>query len=250
MFDAHLHIIDPKSPPWPGDDEDPPRPFTVADYRSRVAALGVVGGAVVAGSSHPRARAGLVNALRELGGGFVGVAMLEPDTPDSELRDLHSAGVRALRLDLRRRGAVDVDGLVQLALRAADLLGWPAELRVDSRELGGLSTHLAPLRRISVDHLGLAEEGLPALFDLVASGARVKATGFGRGDLDVPAVVRTIAGINPSALMFGTDLPSTGAAWPFVDSDVSLLTAALTEHEAECALSRNAVDFYGVDSLG
>jgi hypothetical protein len=78
---------------------------------------------------------------------------------------------------------------------------------------------------------------------LVAGGAKVKATGFGRGDLDVPATLRAIAGVDPGALLFGTDLPSTRAPRPFADGDVALVTETLGEH-AGAALHDNAVAFY------
>ncbi|TQF76776.1 2-pyrone-4,6-dicarboxylate hydrolase, partial [Elioraea sp. Yellowstone] len=49
MFDAHLHIFDPAHP-LTANQGFVPAPFTVAEYRARVAPLGVVGGAVVAAS--------------------------------------------------------------------------------------------------------------------------------------------------------------------------------------------------------
>ena len=49
LFDAHLHVIDPRFP-LIGNDGYLPPPFTVEDYRVRTSALGVTGGAVVSGS--------------------------------------------------------------------------------------------------------------------------------------------------------------------------------------------------------
>ncbi|QBI53130.1 amidohydrolase family protein [Streptomonospora litoralis] len=249
MFDAHLHIIDPRFP-QPGNAGYRADPFTVADYRDRVRALDVTGGAVVAGSFNGTDQDYLVAALRELGPAFVGVAQLAPDTSDSHLRDLHAAGVRALRLNLHRSGVDDLDSMVQLGRRAAELLGWPTEIYVDSRELSALAPRIAPLPRVSVDHLGLSREGLPALLAMVGSGARVKATGFGRGDLDVPAALRAIAEVNPGALMAGTDLPSTRAPRPFAPDDLDLVAEALGPRHAEAALSANARDFYGLSVSG
>ncbi|MUL42561.1 amidohydrolase family protein [Streptomonospora sp. PA3] len=249
MFDAHLHIIDPRFPA-PGDAGYRPDPFTVADYLDRVADLSVTGGAVVAGSFSGPGQDHLVAALRELGPSFVGVAQLPPDTSDSHLRDLHSAGVRALRLNLYRGGTDDLDALVQLGRRAAELLNWPTEIYVDSRDLRALAPRIAPLPRIGVDHVGLSREGLPALLALVGSGARVKATGFGRGDLDVPAALRAVAEVNPAALMAGTDLPSTRAPRPFEPADLDLIAEALSPEQAAAAFGANARDFYGLPASG
>jgi len=44
--------------------------------------------------------------------------------------------------------------------------------------------------------------------ELVDAGVKVKATGFGRVDLDPGEVVRRIVDVDPTALMAGTDLPS------------------------------------------
>ncbi|GLU47726.1 amidohydrolase family protein [Nocardiopsis ansamitocini] len=245
MFDAHLHIIDPRFPLVP-DAGFLPEPFTVADYRAVAHELGVTGGAVVSGSFQAYDQTYLVEALRELGPGFVGVAQLPADTSDSLLRDLHAAGVRGLRLNLRRGVVGDVDAIVQLGRRAADLLGWHTELYVDSRDLSGLRAALAPLPRISIDHLGLSGAGLPAVLDLVATGARVKATGFGRFDGDLAAALRAVAAVNPGALMFGTDLPSTRAPRPFALTDRDLVAGILGPDLARRALRSNAADFYGV----
>ncbi|MFD0774242.1 amidohydrolase family protein [Streptomonospora algeriensis] len=249
LFDAHLHIIDPRFA-HPGNAGYRPAPFTVADYRERVRDLGFTGGAVVAGSYSGTGQDHLVAALRELGPSFVGVAQLPTDTSDSHLRDLHAAGVRALRINLYRGTVDDFDSLVQLGRRAAELLNWPTELYVDSRELRALAPRIAPLPRVSIDHLGLSQEGLPALLALVGSGARVKATGFGRGDLDVAAALRAVADKNPAALMAGTDLPCTRAPRPFDPADLDLISASLTPAQTEAAFGANARDFYGLPASG
>ncbi|MDA0563210.1 amidohydrolase family protein [Streptomonospora sp. S1-112] len=248
MFDAHLHIIDPRFA-LPGNDGYRPEPFTVADYRARADALGITGGAVVAGSFNGTEQDYLVAALRELGPSFVGVAQLPPETSDAHLRDLHAAGVRALRVNLVRGPAGDLDALVQLGMRAAELLNWPTELYVDARDLRRLAPRIAPLPRVSVDHLGLSQEGLPALLALVGTGARVKATGFGRGDVDVPEALRAIAEVNPGALMAGTDLPSTRAPRPFDPADLRLIADTLGA-QAERVFAANALDFYGIAETG
>jgi predicted TIM-barrel fold metal-dependent hydrolase len=115
---------------------------------------------------------------------------------------------------------------------------------VDARNLPELAPRLARLPRIVIDHLGLSAAGLPHLLALVGGGAYVKATGFGRGDLDVPTALRRIAAANPDALLFGTDLPSTRAARPFAVADVQLLKDALDRTEAARALWSNALRLY------
>ncbi len=249
IFDAHLHIIDPRFP-LVANQGYTPEPFDVAAYHRRTAALPVTGGAVVSGSFQDLDQNYLLDALRRLGPNFVGVTQLPPTATDDQIRSLSAAGVRGLRCNLHRGGGQDLDEFAALAARGAALAGWHVELYVDARDLHDLAGWLPRLPAFSVDHLGLSAKGLPALLQLVERGAAVKASGFSRGDLDVPAALAAIAAANPRALLFGTDLPSTRAPRPFADSDVALVLDVLGEGLGRLALHDNAVAFYRLDSAG
>ncbi|HEX2106004.1 MAG TPA: amidohydrolase family protein [Solirubrobacteraceae bacterium] len=244
LFDAHPHIIDPRFE-LVADDGFVPEPFTVRDYRARTAHLGVARGAVVAGSFQAFDQGWLRAALEELGPGFVGVAQLPADAPDAEILLLHQTGVRAVRFDVYRRGREALNGLEALARRVWDLAGWHAELYVHARDLPELEPRLARLPKVAIDHLGTSADGQDALLRLVGRGARVKATGFGRVDLDVPAALRAIHAVDPTALMAGTDLPSTRARRPFADADLDLIAATLGAGAAAAVLHDNARALYG-----
>jgi predicted TIM-barrel fold metal-dependent hydrolase len=247
VFDAHLHIADPRFP-LTGGDGYVPDPFTVADYRRRTAALGIAGGAVVAAAFQGFDQTALLDALERLGPTFVGVAQLPTGVTDEQVQALDAAGVRGLRLNLFRGPVDDLDARIALARRVADIAGWHAELHLDSRRLPELAPRLAGLERLSIDHLGRSRAGLPALLALVERGARVKASGFGRGDLDVPEALRAIAAVDPGALMFGTDLPSTRSPRrPFHDGDAALVLEALGDELGRRALHDNAYAFYRCD---
>jgi hypothetical protein len=189
IFDAHLHIIDPRFP-LVANQGYTPEPFDVAAYHRRTAALPVTGGAVVSGSFQDLDQSYLLDALRRLGPNFVGVTQLPPTATDDQIRSLSAAGVRGLRCNLHRGGGQDLDEFAALAARGAALAGWHVELYVDARDLHDLAGWLPRLPAFSVDHLGLSAKGLPALLQLVERGAAVKASGFSRGDLDVPAAWR------------------------------------------------------------
>lgn len=227
VFDAHLHVVDPRFPPTPTQGYVP-EPFTVEDYRARTASLQVVGGAVVAGSFQRGDTAYLIDALERLGPGFVGVAELDAAS-DDQIRDLDAAGVRALRFNLHRGGRLDLE----LALRAHELAGWHAEVYGDGATLAAHEPRLRELPRLSVDHLGLDAEALPVLRRL---GCMVKATGFGRVRVDVATTLRAI---DPSRLLFGTDLPGTRARRPFEPRDLDLVASI-----APAALADNARALY------
>jgi predicted TIM-barrel fold metal-dependent hydrolase len=244
IFDAHLHIIDPAFPLQPNQGYVPP-PFTGDDYLAVARPLGITGGAVVSGSFQGEDQTYLEAALARLGPGFVGVTQLPPDVPDAEVRRLDSLGVRAVRLNLHRGASGTLSELERLARRVFDLCGWHAELYVDAATLDdALAARLASLPRITIDHFGLSAAGLPTLLRLVERGARVKATGFGRVDVDVPDAIRRIAAANPAALLFGTDLPSTRALRAFQAADIEILRDTLGPEGASAALCDNALAWY------
>ena len=226
LFDSHLHIIDPRFP-LVANQGYVPEPFTVDDYRGRTAGLNITGGAVVAGSF--QVGSWLLDALERLGPGFVGVVELDAGVTDEEIVALDAAGVRAVRFNLHRGGSLDEE----LARRVHELAGWHAEVYAGGRELAALEDRLRALPRLCVDHLGLDREALPVLRRL---GCMVKATGFGRVDLDVGA---TLSALDPSRLMFGTDLPGTRARRPFEPADLELVAEI-----APAALADNARAWY------
>jgi predicted TIM-barrel fold metal-dependent hydrolase len=172
------------------------------------------------------------------------VTQLPATASDQEILDLDSAGVRALRFNLKRGGSEDVQHLGTLARRVHEVSGWHVELYVDSRELDGMFDTLAALPAVSVDHLGLAREGFGTLLKLVEKGVRVKATGFGRVDFDVPMALKQLHSANPQALMFGTDLPSTRALRPYSDEDFQLVVDTLGDEAARAVFYDNAAQFY------
>lgn len=243
IFDAHLHIIDPAFP-LVANQGYLPEPFTVDDYLNRSRTLGIDGGAVVSGSFQAFDQGYLAAALARLGPGFVGVTQLPASTRDAEILRLDALGVRALRFNLRRGGSESPDQLQAMARRVFDLAGWHVELYADAVLLDELAATLEALPAVSIDHLGLSGAGLPALLRLAERGVRVKACGFGRVDFPLAGALRAIHAANPAALMFGSDLPSTRAPRPFLDSDIGLIVDALGEEGARRVLWDNARAFY------
>ncbi len=243
IFDAHLHVIDPAFPLY-SNDGFLPDPFTVEDYVGSTASLGVAGGAVVSGSFQCYDQTYLLAALTNLGPSFVGVTQLPSTISDAELQQLAGSRIRAVRFNVRRGGADVLDNLREFACRVHDLLGWHAEIYADAKILAEIEDDLCTLPALSIDHLGLSKDGLPTLYRLIEKGVKVKATGFGRVDFAVSQVLRRIYEINPDAMMFGTDLPSTRSPRPFNHSDVEILVNALDEDGARKVLWENAVNFY------
>ena len=246
VFDAHLHIIDARFPLIPNNGFLPDT-FLASHYRARTGHLGVVGGAVVSGSFQGFDQSHLLDALKTLGAGFVGVTQLPEEVGDDRIHELHAAGVRALRFNLYRGGSAGADALEALAQRVWTLCGWHTEVYADGETLGRLRSLLLGLPALCIDHLGLTRTGFEHCLELAAAGARVKACGFGRLDFDPATALRELCAVSIRAPMFGTDLPSTRAPQPFTDADLALVRSSLDDTQARAVLHDNAVNFYRVE---
>lgn len=243
LFDAHFHIIDPNYP-LVENQGFMPEPYELPQYLERMEGSGLAGGAVVSGSFQAFDQGYLKTALKALGEGFVGVTQIPADTSDEEILALNKDGIRAVRFNLKRGGSARVQDIDRLARRVYELAGWHSEFYVDSRELADLHPVLSALPAKSIDHLGLHSDGLPELLKLVEAGTKVKATGLGRISLDPTQVIQEILKVNPTALMIGTDLPSTRATRPFEFEDFQIIADAAGPEHVEKVFWDNAADFY------
>jgi len=242
-FDCHFHIIDKNFPVVPNQGFMPDA-FTSEDYLERVKAIALCGGAVVSGSFQELDQSYLFHALKVLGPTFVGVTQVPQTISDQELQELNDAGVRAVRFNVKRGGSEDIKHLENFARRVHKLVGWHTELYIDSTDAAGLFDTLVSLPAVSIDHIGLSKAGFPTLLKLAEKGVHVKATGFGRVDFDVGSALKELYAANPKALMFGTDLPSTRAPRPYLDSDYTLVLETLAEEKAANVFYKNAIEFY------
>lgn len=239
IFDAHFHIIDYQFPIIESQGYMPPS-YDVAAYSEQTKDLAIKGGAIVSGSFQGFDQTYLLNSLKQMGPAFCGVTQLPFTVSDEEIEALHKNGVRALRFNIKRGGSEDLSKLDYFARRVHELVGWHSELYIDAKELPEIAATIEKLPAISIDHLGLSEEGLPHLLKLVDKGIHVKATGFGRVELDVQKALQEIYSINPDALMFGTDLPSTRAKRPFEVADITLIQQLFDDQASDKILYTNA----------
>ena len=243
IFDSHCHIIDHSFPIVANQGYIPPE-FGLSDYLAEVKPLGVAGGAIVSGSFQAFDKTYLMEVLPRLGAGWVGVTQIPNDYPDRGIKDLAEIGVRACRFNLFRGSIESVADIAALARRVHDVAGWHAEIYADAAALKPHLATLSKLPRLSIDHLGMTEAGMPVTLELVDAGCRVMATGFGRVQLDVPKALEAIARRNPNALLFGTDIPSTRAKRPFEATDIDLVERVLGAELAKRAFWDNPLEHY------
>ncbi len=242
-FDAHLHIIDYE---YQINENNGYMPL---EYKSEVNSLNIIGGAIVSGSFQGFDQSYLIDTLNKLNGNYVGVTQLPHSVTDDELIFLNNQGVSGLRFNVKRGGSEDLSKLEYFAKRVNEVVGWHTELYIDSKKLSDIKTTIKKLPAVSIDHLGLSKEGLPHMLDLVEQGVKVKATGFSRTDLDIPNTFRSIYNINPEALMFGTDLPSTRAPYRFNENDIQIIENNFTNEECENIFYKNATKWYRIKEI-
>jgi len=243
LFDSHFHIINLKFPLVENNGYLPPE-FTVENYIDTTNNYNLTGGAIVSGSFQAFDQEYLIDTLKTLGNNFFGVANIPANITDKELEQLNNTNVVAVRFNVKRGGSKKTEHIEKLSNYLFDKYDWHTELYVDSKDLSSLKFVLQNIPKFSIDHLGLSHEGLKDLYYWVEKGVKIKATGFGRIDFDPIPVMKTIYQINPKALMFGTDLPSTRAKIPFSDKDVQLVTDNFSDDELENIFYKNAIEWY------
>ncbi|MFK7935937.1 MAG: amidohydrolase [Saprospiraceae bacterium] len=243
IFDAHFHIIDFNYPVVGNNGYMPPE-FTVGHYQEATNEYELVGGAIVSGSFQAFDQNYLTDSLQQMGMDYFGVANIPADMSDAELEVLNSQQVTAVRFNLKRGGSATIEHLKHLSNKLYEQFGWHTELYVDSKDLPSIKHLLHNLPSFSIDHLGLSKSGLSELYYWVEKGVRVKATGFGRIDFDPIKAMQQIHAINPNALMFGTDLPSTRAKIPFSAKDIRLIMNNFDGTAQEQIFYKNALAWY------
>lgn len=243
IFDAHCHIIDKRYPIIENQGYIPPS-FTLSDYREQTESLGITSGAIVSGSFHGNDQSYLRSLLPQMGPRWIGITQVPENISDAEIISLASIRVRGLRFNIFRGRIDSVDDIVALATRAFNVGQWHAEIYADAAALKPHVAKLSKLPQIVIDHMGMTEQGLPVILDLVDAGAKIKVTGFGRVNMNVPKVLERISARNSNALMFGTDLPSTRAKRPFESTDIDLVRNVLGPKLSEKVLWSNAVGLY------
>lgn len=243
IFDSHFHIIDKNFPIIPNNNYIPPE-FKISDYKEAIKELDVIGGVVVSGSFQGFDQEYLIHSLNKLGNNFVGITQLESTVSDSEIIRLNENNIRGIRFNLKRLDPIDKKYIEYFAEKVFDLVGWHSEFYVESSRLDEFYLTIINLPAVSIDHLGLTKKGFQTLLKLVEKGVKVKATGFGRLDFDPIELIKKIIAVNPNALMFGTDLPSTRAKRAFKVSDIELIEQNFRIEIQKKIFYENALKFY------
>ena len=155
--DAHCHVFGPDAvfayaPERKYTPCDAPKEklFALRDF------LGFERNVIVQASCHGRDNRALVDALAAAGDRARGVAVVGPDIGDGELRDMHEAGVRAVRFNFVKRlvDATPREVFLGIAEKVA-ALGWHIVVYFEAPDLAELTPFLKQLpATLVVDHMG------------------------------------------------------------------------------------------------
>ncbi|HXG53646.1 MAG TPA: amidohydrolase family protein [candidate division Zixibacteria bacterium] len=235
--DTHFHIFGPPEEfPFAATREYTPPAAPLEHYRLMASVIGVERGVVVQPSVHGLDVRVTLDAIAKSEGRFLGVARIDDQTANDELKRLKDAGIRGVRFNLldRPRGNVELD-VFERAVEKAAAIGWSVDLHIDPRNL------LAHERRIRalpgpvvIDHMARIDPGAgpsqPAfqlLLDLLKdSRFWVKVTGadklcrtrvhdyFGLPFIDVIPYARAVIAAAPDRVLWGTDWPHSNHFTP------------------------------------
>ena len=225
--DTHAHVLGPAA----RYDYSPARVYTppdclMNDYRHMLDTLGVTRAVLVQPSVYGTDNAAMLDAMKTDPQRLRGVAVVDPAVADSELKSMHAAGVRGVRVNIvdvkdRKPGTLPLDVLRRLAARIAPM-GWHMEFLMHADEFPDMDQSFADFPvPIVLGHLGymktslgLKAPGFQALLRLMQAGkAWVKLTGPYRisgqpmPHADTTPYAHALMQANPDRVIWGTDWP-------------------------------------------
>jgi predicted TIM-barrel fold metal-dependent hydrolase len=226
--DCHVHVIGPAERyPFVPTRVYTPGDALEASLEALHARLGIARVVVVHPSVYGTDNSRTLDGLKRLGARARGIAVIDNDTTNAELDQMHRAGVRGVRVNIATAGMNDPEeALRQIRWNAARVshLGWHVQVLTKLEVIDALGSALTKLPTpLVVDHfgllvptLGLEQPGFEMLCKLVATGrvnvklsAIERLTGAGRGMVMLP-FIRALAEANIKALVWGSDWPHTG----------------------------------------
>jgi len=132
--DCHFHIYDSNLPIAPYASLKPPD-ASVDDYLGLRRRLGLTRGVVVLPSTYGTDNRDFLPFLTKLGKENTRmVGVVDTSVTDQELRQLHDAGMRAIRFNLSPAGATTLEMLEPLSRRVSEL-GWHCQIHMDADKI-------------------------------------------------------------------------------------------------------------------
>ncbi len=269
--DSHAHICGPIARyPYYARRIYTPADTLLPDYEHMLRTIGVARAALVQGSIYGCDNTVLLEALKNGNGRYRGVAVVAPDISAKELRALHDAGVRGIRMNIvdtkDDKGVLPMATLLPLANKIKPY-GWHVEFLLHVDEFPELDRTLEDFPvDVSFGHLGymrtekpITTPGFQALLRLLKTGkAWVKLTAPYRispnpmPHADINAFAHALVEANADRIVWGSDWGHIMLNWKIPmpnDGDIADLLAAWVPDEAtrKKILVDNPAQLYGFD---
>jgi 2-pyrone-4,6-dicarboxylate lactonase len=256
--DTHFHVFGPPEQfPFVSTHEYTPPAAPLEHYLKMIAVIGIERAVVVQPSVHGLDNSATLDAIKNSGGRFRGVARIDDRTPKSELQRLHDGGVRGVRFNLldRPRGNVKLDVLDRCVEHIVEF-GWSVDLHIDTKSLMAQENRIRSMPiRVVIDHIarikppeGLDQPAFQLLLDLMKhKHVWVKVSGadkicntnvhsyFGLPFVEVIPFARAVIAAAPDRVIWGTDWPHSNNFAPGHtpnDGDLVDLLAAFAPDQA------------------
>jgi predicted TIM-barrel fold metal-dependent hydrolase len=196
--------------------------------------LGISRAVIVQASCHGNDNRAMLDALAWQPELYRGVAILDENTPGTDIPIMHRAGVRGARFNFVKHlgGSPDMTVFANI-LRRIKPLGWHVVLHVDAPDIVALSDMMRALTLpFIIDHMGRvpAKDGvdqapLAALLDLAKlDRCWIKVSGSERIDMPpydkaIP-IARAIVEASPDRVLWGTDFPHPNSTHEADEADL------------------------------
>jgi D-galactarolactone isomerase len=234
--DCHMHVFDARFEPLP---DAMYREATAADYCVLAARRGIRRAVVVQPSGYGFDNRCTLDAVAAMGAGARAIVVVEPGTPEAELRRLHACGARGVRFMMLRHGGLAWNHMAPMAEAVAPL-SWHLNLQFDGHQMPDRLDALKALPvDVAIDHVGAFVGGtrpqdapFRALLSLLETGrAWVKLSGpythrmsaLGRPDYpEVAALVRILLDEFPHRCLWASDWPHVSEADVLPDDERAL----------------------------
>ena len=231
--DCHHHIYDPRFAYNPKAVLKPPF-ATVADYRALQKKLGTSRNVMVQPSTYGTDNSCLMDVLAQMGENCRAVCVVNNSVSDAELKSLHAAGVRGVRVQFGLGNPVGAEEVMPLAKRIA-ALGWHIQCNMPPEQLVQMEPLLLGLPvPVIIDHLGRAtgtdQPQYNTVRKLLDSGhGWVKVSGAYLYDGGAPP---DYAGASQAAMGYIKAAPERcvwGSDWPHPDATKTLNPVAMPD---------------------
>jgi predicted TIM-barrel fold metal-dependent hydrolase len=229
--DCHTHIFgDPKQFPFFAGRVYTPEPASPQEMAELHRALHIKRVVIVTPSVYGTDNSTTLYGVKARGGDARGVAVINEQTPESDLDLMNKAGFRGIRLNLATGGTNDPSvarSRFQAALPRMASRGWHIQIYTNLAVITAIKDQVAasPVP-VVFDHfggaqaaLGPSQPGFSDLLDLVRSGkAYVKISGAYRASTQAPdypdaaPLAKALIAANAERILWGTD-------WPHPNSD-------------------------------